>query len=50
MLHGNGAMIADLEISAIINRAAKRYRVIAFDRPGFGHGIVRLTEAGSEGR
>jgi HAD superfamily hydrolase (TIGR01509 family) len=37
LLHGNGAMIEDFEISGIVDRLAKRYRVIVFDRPGFGH-------------
>ena len=37
LLHGNGSMIQDFESSGLINLAAKNYRVIAFDRPGFGH-------------
>ncbi len=37
MFHGNGAMIADLEISGIIERSARRYRTIVFDRPGYGY-------------
>jgi pimeloyl-ACP methyl ester carboxylesterase len=37
LLHGNGAMVQDFEISGILDRLAQRYRVIAFDRPGFGH-------------
>src|SRR5271155_6227830 len=37
LLHGNGAMIADMEISGLVNEAAKHYRVIAFDRPGYGY-------------
>jgi len=37
LLHGNGAMIADMEISGLIDRAARNYRVIAFDRPGYGY-------------
>ncbi|MBV8091347.1 MAG: alpha/beta hydrolase [Alphaproteobacteria bacterium] len=37
LLHGNGAMGQDFEISGLFDRLAKRYRVIAFDRPGFGH-------------
>lgn len=37
LLHGNGSMIEDLDVSGIIDRLAGRYRVIAFDRPGFGH-------------
>jgi pimeloyl-ACP methyl ester carboxylesterase len=36
-LHGNGAMMQDLLISGLVDRAARNYRVIAFDRPGFGH-------------
>jgi pimeloyl-ACP methyl ester carboxylesterase len=37
LLHGNGSMIEDFEISGLLDLAAERYRVIAFDRPGFGH-------------
>jgi pimeloyl-ACP methyl ester carboxylesterase len=37
LLHGNGAMIADMEISGLVAEAAKRYRVIVFDRPGYGY-------------
>jgi pimeloyl-ACP methyl ester carboxylesterase len=37
LLHGNGAMIADMEISGLVDEAAKRYRVIVFDRPGYGY-------------
>ncbi len=37
LLHGNGSMIQDFESSGLIDLAAKTYRVIAFDRPGFGH-------------
>jgi pimeloyl-ACP methyl ester carboxylesterase len=37
LLHGNGSMIQDFESSGLIDLAARNYRVIAFDRPGFGH-------------
>jgi pimeloyl-ACP methyl ester carboxylesterase len=37
LLHGNGSMIQDFETSGLIDLAAKTYRVIVFDRPGFGH-------------
>jgi pimeloyl-ACP methyl ester carboxylesterase len=37
LLHGNGSMIQDFGSSGLIEMAAKRYRVIAIDRPGFGH-------------
>jgi pimeloyl-ACP methyl ester carboxylesterase len=36
-LHGNGAMVEDMLISGVIGQAERRYRAIAFDRPGFGH-------------
>jgi pimeloyl-ACP methyl ester carboxylesterase len=37
LLHGNGSMIQDFESSGLIDLAAQNYRVIVFDRPGFGH-------------
>ncbi|WP_113888055.1 alpha/beta fold hydrolase [Roseiarcus fermentans] len=37
LLHGNGSMIQDFESSGLLDLAARTYRVIAFDRPGFGH-------------
>src|SRR5215204_3990091 len=37
LLHGNGSMIEDFQSSGLIDMAAKKYRVIAIDRPGFGH-------------
>ena len=37
LLHGNGSMIQDFGSSGLVDLAAKKYRVIAFDRPGFGH-------------
>ncbi|PBC09392.1 alpha/beta fold hydrolase [Mesorhizobium sp. WSM3859] len=36
LLHGNGASAEDFTTSGIFDRAAPRYRVLAFDRPGFG--------------
>ncbi len=30
-------MIQDFQSSGLIDRAAEKYRVIAFDRPGYGH-------------
>src|SRR5687768_13079993 len=35
LLHGNGAMAEDFEISGLADLLAKNHRVIAFDRPGF---------------
>ena len=37
LLHGNGVTLADMEISGLVARAARRRRVVAFDRPGFGY-------------
>lgn len=37
LFHGNGAMIQDLAGAGLIPLLAQRYRVIAFDRPGFGY-------------
>jgi len=37
LLHGNGAMIEDWQASGVLDRAATGHRIIAFDRPGFGH-------------
>lgn len=37
MLHGMGATTEELESSGLIEEAAQRYRVIAFDRPGYGY-------------
>ncbi len=37
LLHGNGSMIQDFALSGVLDRAAGRYRVIAFDRPGYGY-------------
>lgn len=37
LLHGNGLMSNDFNLSGLQGSAARPYRVIAFDRPGFGH-------------
>ena len=37
LLHGNGSMIEDFRSSGLLAWAATKYRVIAFDRPGFGY-------------
>jgi pimeloyl-ACP methyl ester carboxylesterase len=39
LFHGNGSMIQDFESSGLIDLAADNYRVIVFDRPGFGHSL-----------
>ncbi|MDI3567219.1 alpha/beta fold hydrolase [Bradyrhizobium sp. Arg816] len=37
LFHGNGTMIQDLVLSGLVDRLAHKYRVICFDRPGFGY-------------
>jgi pimeloyl-ACP methyl ester carboxylesterase len=37
LLHGNGAAVDDWKASGLFDRLAADHRVIAFDRPGFGH-------------
>jgi pimeloyl-ACP methyl ester carboxylesterase len=37
LLHGNGSMVRDFALSGVLDRAARSYRVIVFDRPGYGH-------------
>jgi pimeloyl-ACP methyl ester carboxylesterase len=53
LLHGNGSMIQDFDSSGLIDLAARDYRVIVFDRPGFGHsarprGVVWTPDAQAE--
>jgi len=37
LIHGNGTMIQDFTVSGLVDRLATRYRVIVFDRPGYGY-------------
>ncbi|MCS0608045.1 alpha/beta hydrolase [Massilia solisilvae] len=37
LLHGNMVSSDDYDHSGLVGRAAERYRVIAFDRPGYGY-------------
>jgi pimeloyl-ACP methyl ester carboxylesterase len=37
LLHGNGAMMQDFLASPLVSAAAREYRVILFDRPGYGY-------------
>jgi pimeloyl-ACP methyl ester carboxylesterase len=37
LLHGNGSAVEDFAVSGLVERAAAKHRVIALDRPGFGH-------------
>lgn len=37
LLHGNGAQAADFMGCGLVDALRQRYRIIAFDRPGFGY-------------
>lgn len=37
LIHGNLTLAEDFVLSGIVDRLAQRYRVIVFDRPGFGY-------------
>ena len=37
LLHGLGSMVEDFVSSGLLDRLAASHRVIAFDRPGYGH-------------
>jgi len=37
LLHGNALRLEDFVASGLVERLARNYRVLAFDRPGFGH-------------
>ena len=37
LFHGNGSMIQDFTISGLVDRLARRNRVLCFGRPGFGY-------------
>ncbi len=37
LLHGNGVLLQDFDVSGVLPLAAQNHRVLAFDRPGFGY-------------
>src|SRR4051795_4720987 len=37
LLHGNVVSVEDWVLSGMLDRVAERHRVVAFDRPGYGH-------------
>lgn len=37
LVHGNGVMLEDWIVSGLLDELAKTHRVIAVDRPGYGH-------------
>ncbi|AKJ27431.1 alpha/beta fold hydrolase [Caldimonas brevitalea] len=45
LLHGNGSMAEEFDISGLVSLLARRWRVLVFDRPGYGS-----SEPAVEGR
>lgn len=45
LLHGNGVTLQDFEASGVLGSASEQFRVIAFDRPGFGYSDRPRTTA-----
>lgn len=37
LLHGNGASATEMELSGLVEQAARHFHVYVFDRPGYGH-------------
>jgi pimeloyl-ACP methyl ester carboxylesterase len=37
LIHGNGTLIQDFTVNGLVDRLSQRYRVIVFDRPGYGY-------------
>lgn len=37
LLHGLGSMVEDFELCGLVSRASEEFRVLAFDRPGYGY-------------
>jgi hypothetical protein len=50
LLQGNGSMIHDFVTSSFIDLAARNYRVIAIDRPGYRHSSRPEAPSGRERR
>src|SRR4051795_1119409 len=37
LIHGNGTLIQDFTVNGLVDRLSERYRIIVFDRPGYGY-------------
>lgn len=48
LLHGNGATAHELQLSGLVEQIAGRYRVLAFDRPGYGYSDSLGSDDGPE--
>ena len=49
LLHGSGSMLQDFTASNLFDLAAQKFRVIAFDRPGYGHSARPRTTVWTAG-
>jgi pimeloyl-ACP methyl ester carboxylesterase len=50
LLHGLGAMLEDFQLSGVLSLAAKQFRVLAFDRPGYGHSEASALDPHAQAR
>lgn len=48
LLHGNGTTAHELQLSGLVDQLAGRYRVLAFDRPGYGYSEALGSDDGPE--
>src|SRR3954469_21267294 len=37
LIHGNGTLIQDFTVNGLVDRLSERFRIIVFDRPGYGY-------------
>src|SRR3982751_5850581 len=37
LIHGNGTLIQDFTVNSLVDQLSQRYRIIVFDRPGYGY-------------
>lgn len=49
-LHGLGAMLEDFQLCGLFTLAAKKFRVLAFDRPGYGHSKASALDPHAQAR
>jgi pimeloyl-ACP methyl ester carboxylesterase len=50
LLHGLGAMLEDFQLSGLFTLAAKQFRVLAFDRAGYGHSKASALDPHAQAR
>lgn len=50
LLHGLGAMLEDFQLAGLFTLAAKQFRALAFDRPGYGHSKASALDPQAQAR